>query len=149
MNYPIPPTIPPSGQFSSLAVDQPLGKVVSNGYVTGKGSIETINGATVTYTPAQICNGLIVRTNGNGTDTLPSASAIAEELGLPSAPGSYIRYFSIYNNNGSNINLSGDGWSFTGLGTVYGYWVLTFAISIEYTSEWNITALCIGNVNLD
>jgi hypothetical protein len=73
MNTPKPPTIPMSGQFDTLQVNQILdnkgvsidgsGSVVSNGYITAKGAVTTISGQDQTYSAVGVAGGTIVRTD--------------------------------------------------------------------------------------
>jgi hypothetical protein len=162
MSTPIPPTIPADGQFSAVQIDQYLkndgsttGNVVSNGYVTEKGSFTTITGQDQTYSASAIAGGIIIRTGTTvapSNDVLPTASNLASELGLPNVDGaSYTRSFAIYNNNGYFITLSGTGWSFPGTANINGYYSMTFYYNLTYSivSGWSGVCLSSGLINLD
>lgn len=157
MNTPIPPVIPSSAIFNALQANQDLrtfGSSISNGYSVGKGSIITLDGAYVTYTPAQICGGVIIRTGvmaQGPQDTLPSATSIAQELALPNEDGtSFIRYLSFYIPGNQPTTISGTGWVFPGTNYLRQEGATSFALCISYSiqSGWNINALSNGFIDL-
>jgi hypothetical protein len=157
MFTPIPPKIPSSGQFSSLQINQDTitdGNLTSNGYVSGHGSIVTVDGSYATYTVQEICGSGIIRINalaqGPG-DTLPNAAEIAAELGLPNIDGvSFSRNLSIYVPGNQPTYLTGDGWTFPATNYLQQMSVTGFVLFISYSEQngWNIVALINSSVNL-
>lgn len=158
MNTPIPPKIPSSSQSSSSVITSNqiiYGSIVSNGYLTSKGSITTIDGQDQIYSVQSICSGMIVRTGttvSNSIDVLPLPNLIASELGLIAEDGnSYVRTLGIYNPSNYNCLLTGTGWTFLGDDLVRGEQAYTFMLNITYTilNGWTITSMVVGEIDLD
>jgi len=162
MQTPIPPRIQPSGQFSSMQIDQAmkndgtvLGNTVSSGYISEKGSITTIDGQSQQYTAPAVAGGLIIRTGltvSISNDLMPSATDLATELELLTVDGaSYTRTLGVYNNTNYAINLNGIGWNFLNSNYIAQYNAYTIMYSISYTDldGWAVNCLFTGSINLD
>jgi hypothetical protein len=113
MQVPVPPTIPPTSQFSSshvnnLKVSLNYGPFISNGYIISRGNVSIIETEDVTYTAQQFCNGIIIRTTLGNSDTFPDAADVATELELPTIPSNqhYLKSLSITNLTGDPLILN-------------------------------------------
>lgn len=154
----VPPLITSDAQFTTAVVNTNLktsgNAAVANGYVTPRGTANILNGNTVVYTAGMICDGVVIRTglSGNAADTLPSATAIAAQLGLDATDGiSYIRYLSMYNNNSSyTVTYSGTGWTFYTSAVLTAQHANVYALQISYSanSGWAITAVNVATTVL-
>lgn len=150
MNIPISPLIPGDSQFSSLQVNNNIeinNIFLQDNYIVGKGLQTTLNGPNVSYSANNVCGGIIIRTNGSGTDILPTPSEIALELNLNNTISSFIKYLTIVNTGNSQITLSDSLWTFTGTNIIPSNKILTWVLIISYNVDWEINAVTVGNVN--
>jgi hypothetical protein len=161
MSTPISPLIPTTLSVRTLQADTVKMKsaimgstVMNNGFVSTAGPASVIiDGDNQTYPVANVCAGMIVRTGTTGAsnDILPSATAMAEELGLRPVEGiSYIRTMAIYNDNNDVLVLSGTGWTMYG-NTISSYFSNTMSYALSYTAEdgWEILFMMTGRIDLD
>lgn len=136
MNTPIPPVIPNNSQLQSLRVNDLL--LANTASITTVGAFTIIEGLDVTYTPADICNGVIVRENltSGSTDILPSPQEIAEYLNL-STNNTYVKTFTIYNNDSNTMGFDLGDWTYYGLNSIGQYFSAIFIIELKYQNgEW-------------
>jgi len=163
MNTPKPPTIPSTGQFNILQVNQIFnnkgvtidssGSIVSNGYLTAKGSATIISGQNQSYSAAAIAGGMIIRTDVSfspSNESFPTATELASELGLPDEDGrSYIRSFMIYNNSIRTLVMSNlNGWTLYGSNSIAGNRPGIFYYTLSYSSELGWNVICISDAEI-
>jgi hypothetical protein len=160
MSTTISPLLPSTLNVKTLQADTVKAKtvmisgtVMTNGYMSVAGPASVIiTGDDQTYPVANVCAGMIVRTGLTGTvDILPSATAMAAELGLKPVEGvSYIRTLVIFVDDSSSVEISGTGWSISG-SSISGYYSSIFSYALSYTAEdgWEILCIKTGEYNTD
>lgn len=161
---PIPSLLPSTMNVKTIQADTVKMKtamigntLMKNGYISTAGPESVVvTGQTQTYPVATVCAGMIVRTgttSSTSADVLPSATAMATQLGLPSSEGiSYIRTMTITNNAGYAIEITGTGWTIdNGSRNMGPYDSCTFSYVMSYTVEdgWEILCFKTGVYNLD
>lgn len=161
---PLPSLLPSTMNVKTIQADTVKMKtamigntLMTNGYISTAGPESVVvTGQTQTYPVATVCAGMIVRTGttvSTSADVLPTATAMATQLGLPSTEGiSYIRTLSITNDTSYAISLTGTGWTIDNSSRNIGsYDSCTFSYALSYTTEdgWAILCYKTGVFNLD
>jgi hypothetical protein len=152
--------MPGSVQLDFLQVNgtitQGNGNVVTNGFVSEKGAVTTIDGQMKLLSADAVCGGMIIRTGTTGpsTDVLCDAALMAAKLGLTIGQ-SASRSFAIVNMSNNPVVLGGLGWTFLTTGfdptTVVNqyYSMMFFCVVDHFNGAWRVTCTKTGMVNND